>query len=311
MTGIDPQSKFSDAYHRYFSSGDLVRKQPELASEGLASVALEMLFRDVVLAKGTGFFWRLSSGIALVTAWHNFTGLHHTLRTPISAGGGMPDSVRVRYTAKTPQQFKGQTFPLYLDADLDEPRWFVHRDCGSFFDIASLRLTLEKHDVFCANDVQLEGSEHALPGSDLFAIGYPQGVSTIGVIPIWKRGTLASEIDLPTEGHPKFLIDIAGRGGLSGAPVYRVQRGLISEGSGENRQFGFGNKTEFMGLYSGRTADQLPPDQRGRESSDLGFVWRSEIVVAAVACGVPDEKPEVGKGKVEFEPFWDDLDAPN
>jgi hypothetical protein len=66
----------------------------------------------------------------------------------------------------------------------------------------------------------------------------------------------------------------------------------------------FGNKMEFLGLYSGRAADQLPIEARAGESTDLGFVWRSDVVIEMLTYGILDEKPEVGKGKQVIEPIW-------
>lgn len=302
MADNEPRSKFADGFHAYFTSGRLVRDAPQVDLTGIASVSLEMKFQEQPLARGTGFFWRLPVGFALVTAWHNLSGLHHTTRVPISKHGGMPDRLCIRYTSKRPQLFQEQHLPLYVDDDMEEPRWQVHGDCGSHFDIAVVLLNLD-HDVACANDFAPPALSHIHPGSDLFAVGYPQGVSTLGVLPVWKRGSLASEIAFPTEGHPKFLVDMAGRGGLSGAPVYRVQRGVVELPNGAG--YGLGQQTEFLGLYSGRSADQLPVAARSGESSDLGYVWRPEIVVETLQRHAPDEKPEVGKGKLELSPIWE------
>lgn len=220
----DPKSRFGEGWHKYFSSGRAIRKNPNIIIESIASAYLEMFFRERKLASGTGFFWRHEVGIALVTAWHNFSGLHHTLREPLASHGGLPDRIKIRYMAREPRLFKEEILPLYVDDAADQPRWMVHREVGSFFDIAFLLLNLEGHDVFCANDKGVF-SENLQPGSDVFAVGYPQGINTIGVIPIWKRGTVASEMDLPTEGHPKFLVDMTGRGGLSGAPYIGFNEG--------------------------------------------------------------------------------------
>lgn len=296
-----PKSKFEDNFHEYFRSGRLAEK-PELDGDSMCSVAMTMLRGDVVLAKGTGFFWRHSEGVALVTAWHNLSGLHHTTRKPLHSLGGLPDRVAVRYVATEPKAFSENVFPLYIDDDMHEPRWFVHGQCGNYFDIAFLLLTINGGKVHCVNDRFTLPEGRIEQGAELFVVGFPQGISTFGVIPIWKRGSLASEMRLPTEGHPKFVVDAAGRSGLSGAPVYRVQRGVIA--GPEPGQFALGTQREFLGLYSGRLGDQSGVPEPTRESSDLGTVWRADIVQEVIATGVPDEKPEVGKG-VSFTPLWE------
>lgn len=267
---------------------------------------LEMYFQDQILAKGTGWFWRVADGVALVTAWHNLSGLHHTLRRPLSPSGGMPDRIRFRYVATEPQTFQDGEIPLFLDEERTEPRWFVHPLCGSFFDMAFIVLDIQGAQVACVNDSIPVVDSEMQPGFDVFAVGFPQGIRTMNVFPIWKRGTVASESDLLVEGHPKFYIDMAGRGGLSGAPVYRIQQGVIMEHKdGIQQAISFGNKMEFIGLYSGRAADQLPAEARSGESTDLGFVWRADVVLEMLAGRVLDEQPEVGKGEQIISEVWE------
>ncbi|MHB8283338.1 MAG: hypothetical protein ACYDD1_01550 [Caulobacteraceae bacterium] len=191
---------------------------------------------------------------------------------------------------------------MYVDDRMDQPRWTVHRKCGSYFDVAAIQMVITGAEIACVNDYCKPLTEHLLPGSDVFAIGFPLGISSFGVLPIWKRGSLASDIDLPTDAHPKFLIDLPGRSGLSGAPVYRASRGLIVEDKGDgSMSVGFGNKDEFLGIYTGRAASQEGSD---RDSSDLGFVWRASIIADILADPIMDEKPEVGKGVFKTNAVW-------
>lgn len=297
-------SRFWLGFDSVFKSSGFIKDNPKINSLSICSVMLEMYFGDQLLAKGTGWFWRLSDGVALVTAWHNFSGLHHTMRKPISRLGGVPDRVRYRYMARSPQQFQDAEVPLYLDGERTQPRWFVHPTCGSYFDMAFLGLHMTGGDVACVNDTIpiMRSSGH--PGYDVFAVGYPQGVRMVGVFPVWKRGTIASNPDFPVEGLPKFYVDMAGRGGLSGAPVYRVQQGVVIEETAEGKSFRVGNKVEFLGLYSGRAADQLPPEAKSGESTDLGFVWQAKFVEEMLNGGVVDEQPEVGKGALTISEIW-------
>jgi hypothetical protein len=281
-----------------------MKKDPEVNSLSSCSVMIEMCFGDQILAKGTGWFWRLPDSVALVTAWHNLSGLHHTTRKPISRHGGVPDRIRFHYVTKNPQTFQDAEISLYLDDDRTRPRWFVHPICGSFLDMAFLEIDIIGAQVACVNDTVPVMRSPARPGYDVFAIGFPQGIRMVGVLAIWKRGTIASDPDIPVEGHPKFYIDMAGRGGLSGSPVYRVQQGLVIEETSAGQSARVGNKFEFLGLYSGRAADQLPPDARSEESTDLGFVWRAKFVEEMLKNGVIDECPEVGKGTVTITEIW-------
>lgn len=303
----DSKSTFADGFNRAFSSARYMPDGARVSQTSICSVMLEMCRGTTLLGKGTGWFWRLPDGIALVTAWHNFSGLHHTLRTPLSRMGGTPDRIRFRYTALRPQTFQDGEIPLYLNDEETSPRWFVHPDCGSFFDMAFILIDMKGGDVACVNDTATVTGSALEPGEDVFAVGFPQGVRTMNVFPVWKRGSIASDPDVLVEGHPKFYLDIAGRGGLSGAPVYRIQRGMIMQKTGPKGDptISFGtNLTEFVGLYSGRAADQLPPEARTGESTDLGFVWRAAVVQEMFSSRILDERPEVGKGELKITEVW-------
>jgi hypothetical protein len=69
-------SRFWPAFDAAFASGRFMKSTPEINRLSICSVMLEMCFGEQVLAKGTGWFWRLPDGVALVTAWHNLSGLH-------------------------------------------------------------------------------------------------------------------------------------------------------------------------------------------------------------------------------------------
>lgn len=299
------QSKFWKGFDDAFKAGRYLKPQTEVNALSVASVMLEMSFGQQLLAKGTGWFWRQTDGIALVTAWHNLSGLHHTERTALSRSGGMPDRVKFRYMTRKPKTFQEGEVPLYLDADRTRPRWFVHPECGSFFDLAYIGLNISGAEVGCVNDSigLFDGTARA--GEDVFAVGFPQGIGTLGLFAVWKRGSIATDPDVMVGGHPKFYIDIAGRGGLSGAPVYRAERGFVLEERGSGQQARLGEKLQLIGLYSGRAADQMSIETRTGESSDLGFVWRAEVVSELLAGGVLDEQPEPGKGQVKMTEIWE------
>lgn len=58
-------------------------------------------------------------------------------------------------------------------------------------------------------------------GDDCFILGYPLRNYEGLMLPIWKRGSLASETPLGLEGRPIFLVDAATTAGMSGSPIIR------------------------------------------------------------------------------------------
>ncbi|MFA7439688.1 MAG: hypothetical protein WCZ66_01835 [Sphingomonadaceae bacterium] len=195
-------SIFWQNFNAAFSSGAFIKTKAEINGLSICSVMLEMCFGDQILAKGTGWFWRLSDGIALVTAWHNLSGLHHTVRKPISRHGGIPDRVRFRYMTKQPQTFQVQEIPLYLDDNRTQPRWFVHPTFGSYLDMAYLGL--KGAYAACVNDIVPMMKSPVRPGYDVFAVGFPQGVKMANFLPV-ETGNRGIGPRYPGGGSPKIL----------------------------------------------------------------------------------------------------------
>ena len=71
------------------------------------------------------------------------------------------------------------------------------------------------------------------------------------MLPIWKRGSIASEPELPADDLPLFLVDSNTYKGMSGSPVYaRTIGGYLSK---QHEVFQMAARsTRFLGVYSGR-----------------------------------------------------------
>jgi hypothetical protein len=108
---------------------------------------------------------------------------------------------------------------------------------------------------------------------DVFVVGYPYGLESGFMMPLWTRGTIASEPSLhyPHRGKdlPLLIVDARTREGQSGSPAIHYRQPLtpIYTNSGQVR-FTAGGQSRILGVYSGRTSPE----------SDLGFVWRIEEV---------------------------------
>ena len=90
-----------------------------------------------------------------------------------------------------------------------------------------------------ANDEQLERFE-VHPGDELFCLGFPLGVSTLGGFPILRSGKIASYPITPTSIYRVFSFDFNVFEGNSGGPVYFVDHDRTYGGSthlGEIDQF--------------------------------------------------------------------------
>lgn len=60
-------------------------------------------------------------------------------------------------------------------------------------------------------------------------IGYPNGIwDSTNLLPVARRGTTASPIEVDFEGSPRFLIDASVFGGSSGSPVFILNQGSFA-----------------------------------------------------------------------------------
>ncbi|MDG2524206.1 hypothetical protein P6166_02385 [Stenotrophomonas sp. HITSZ_GD] len=134
--------------------------------------------------------------------------------------------------------------PLYDDEM--NPLWFEHPD-RHMVDIAIVELPVELEEYFHFVDIHsVEDDTEIAEGvaKDVFILGYPFskkdlesefGEQAPYYLPIWKRGSIASEPAVPLHDRV-LLIDSLSRAGMSGAPVLiaednRVMRARNAKGN--------------------------------------------------------------------------------
>ena len=124
-------------------------------------------------------------------------------------------------------------------------------------------------------------------------IGYPNGVwDSKNLLPVARRGTTASPIEVDFEGSPRFLIDASVFGGSSGSPVF-----ILNQGSYADKRGGItiGSRFYFVGVIAAvffRTQlnqiisvpipTQVQPMAQQQEMIDLGVVFKAKTVVETV-----------------------------
>ena len=197
---------------------------------------------------------------------------------------------------------------IYHDGG-DEPmqaNWYEHPQYGYKVDVVAIPVHEDKTEIFSplksnwyvkpseqikceqieiprktaicsANDPELNLEKIVLmPSLDVFVLGFPRGMSGGANFPVWKRGSIASEPDLDIDDLPKIFIDTATREGMSGAPVFVIQRGYWrKEGKDRFGNFqevsGIGEGRRFIGVYSGRVGNDAL-------SAQLGVVWKHNVI---------------------------------
>lgn len=243
----------------------------------LASVPIEMFFNDEPLATGTAFFWREDGRNYLITNWHNLSG-----RDPESGQcldkkrSGVPNRIRVSFNKVGKPGEKLLEFLPIWDPNGD-PLWLVDKVRGRQVDVAALPVAGDTQvELYPINWLPQEPMFIKV-GMDVFILGYPLGI-TAARLPIWKRGSIAHELDVREEISPYYLVDTASRKGMSGSPVILRKWGSIEHFQGDKV------RTTILGIYSGRIGVSDEDDVQ------LGKVWPVFTISRIVKDGVVDRQ---------------------
>ncbi|MCK1470360.1 trypsin-like peptidase domain-containing protein [Bradyrhizobium sp. CW10] len=240
----------------------------------------------------SGFFWRHAGQPVFITNWHVVTGNHAF--TGQSKTGWSPDTLVVRYWEPTSlnEPATGNTLffrwpsielPLY-DGD-GAPTWLQHRDFAEKrVDVVVLSLPAgDTSRIFCVNDYGFEKLFH-ISGGNVFVVGFPLKANKNEInFPIWKSGSVASEILLPWRfRYPAFAIDARTSGGMSGSPTFaRVIGPAVM--SDLTTKLDAALTTEFLGVYSSRL-----PDDEGDPS--IGLVWHRSVIDDILTSPAPGQR---------------------
>lgn len=257
---------------------------------------IELMFEKHNLGIGTAFTYTLNGQTYLITNWHNVSGRHPETLKVIHNDAAIPNKLILHYpidfnedkslpSGESKVGWSSVELDLYQD---NVPVWYEHPEHGHNVDAIAIPLGFSGSKLKQANAKELDLEKITLrPSLDIFVLGYPRGMTGGAKLPIWKRGSIASEPDVDIDKLPKFFIDTATREGMSGSPVYAQQSGYIvpEDGVGPKDAI-FGEARRFAGIYSGRVGDD-------NFKAQLGIVWK-ESAITEIIRGVK-------KGKSSFE----------
>jgi len=132
------------------------------------------------------------------------------------------------------------------------------------------------------NDLEQKMDMKISVALDVFILGYPLPPEITARLPIWKRGTIASEPNFRISGLPKLLVDSSVRPGMSGAPV--IARSVDNYVKEDNSMTFWGEEANrIVGVYTGR----LGGDHA--EQTQLGAIWRIETVDEVCGGNTPGD----------------------
>jgi hypothetical protein len=241
----------------------------------VATVPIEALFGKTSLFLGTGFVWQHEEDFYLITNWHNVSGRDPFTNKHLSKTAAEPDRLRIWWNKKGAL---GDKFSAVhpLKNEEGKPNWLIHSLHGHQIDVVALQVEQPDAEMHPIN--KMPTARLALPvGADIFILGYPFGIG-LGGLPIWKRGSIASEPDVLDTKRPVIYIDSASRPGMSGSPVIRRSWDSHSMEGGGTLMNGAA-ATRFVGVYSGRlsTSDTNDPQ--------IGLTWPAKFIDEIIING--------------------------
>jgi|GEM_PF-1331716 len=240
------------------------------------SICIEVLASKgdhlVQIGTGTGFLHRRSDSEFLITNWHVITGRNP--KSPQHLLDGYPDSpsaFRVYYAKRENQNFliRSPEFALYRKDG--KPNWIETTLGEERPDLVALPIEISQESaVSHIEDFKNPAKGSLRIGKEVVVVGYPFGIRADYPFPIWKRGYVASEPSLLVGGQPKFFLDMPGRPGLSGSPVFTVDSGF--EATKELSSLIAQYEESPVGELAEKILKQLDPSALKSETSILRFV---------------------------------------
>lgn len=254
-------------------------------SPSLATHYLRMMSpANTQMATATGFLYEYDDEIFLITNGHNITRINPGTNRRIIDSAAFPVYIRTKglHVLPNKENILAVTeffiVELYEDSEFRKPKWLVHPENGHSIDVVAIpvekRAKIPEHiKLFPINKYNFDTEFEERVGDDVFILGYPFDLTGSLELPIWKRGTIATEPLLDMEGLPKMLVDTATRQGMSGAPVLMRRTGVhwVGNTSLSGKEF-IGLIQNFIGVYSGRLGAE------DEFKAQLGIVWKKKVI---------------------------------
>lgn len=232
------------------------------------------IYNDTTLiGTASGFVGKYKDKNYLITNWHVVTNReYYTSGRPVLKGG-TPTKLAVYYHSDSVGYFEPRWEYLIQNG---KPRWFtfkyfdIEKQKEDTVDVVAIEIESYPKVKYYTIPIEVNLSESQLPSirptSELFILGFPNSHRSYKYVGVYKRGTVASEPDLPVNGKPAFYIDATTKKGMSGSPVifyfWDQYRALDGSLVGLGQPF-YG----LLGIYSGQDT-----------STDLGVVIHAKYL---------------------------------
>lgn len=244
----------------------------------LASYYVEMFFDDVKLSNATCFFTKRRGKRYLITNWHVVSGKDADTLKCLDVNAAIPNKLHIYLPQKTEDNnaiFDDDFIELNLYDEEDNKIWYDMKQNDQMIDVAVVPIKdeIEKY-ILDIEDAEEPFNENVSLNiaDEIFVIGFPFG-RIGGILPIWKKASVASEPSLDLNDMPYYFADTATKSGMSGSPVvlYEKRPVVIAESlQGKFSKY----RTKLVGIYSGR----IGANTENKNDAQLGRVWKVDIV---------------------------------
>jgi hypothetical protein len=246
----------------------------------LSTVPITPFFNELALPEANGFIWRRHKRYYLITNWHVVSALDLFTKELIAPGGSRANKLRCHFVRV--EQRERELIDVPIRDENDRPLWFIHFEQEKrAIDVVALPLdgeSLKEVSLFPVNELA-PAKLAIMIGMDVFILGYPFG-SKSPALPVWKRGSIASEPDLVRNSTGYYLVDTASRPGMSGSPVIlRSWSNHILESNMWTTSNEQSPIDRIIGVYSGR---RKPTD------AQIGMVWHVDYIEEIIDGGIRD-----------------------
>lgn len=231
----------------------------------IKSLHIEIYLDANQIASATGFVIKEADSYYLITNWHVVTGRNPKDNQPLSRSAiADPNIIKVWFNGEKLGQWTQKTISIINENG--QKLWLEHEK-GREVDIVAIPITVSSDIKIYDIDLALADFDLMIyPSEAVSIIGFPQGISSAGKLPIWKTGHIASDIDIDWNDKPSFLIDATTKSGMSGSPVIAKRVCIYQTSAGNN----IGNAVKFLGIYSGREIDT--------SGIEVGLVWKPRVI---------------------------------
>lgn len=227
----------------------------------------------------TGFVFKHVTGFYLITALHCLTGIDTFSGKNLSSTGFRPKTITIYPSHRLEDgNLTRATMQMSILDEDGNSLWKqdVNYDLLST-DIAVLRLVSDLPLDYVFINYRTEDDLLIMSGSDCFVLGYPLSEVEDPFLPIWRRGSLASEPGIPIDGKPVFLIDASTSRGMSGSPF--IQRWFGPAPMRDNGELiikaDAAVTSRLIGVYGGRAHSY-------QDVGPIGYGWYANRIDAII-----------------------------